>query len=78
MLWSAFTNKKLSGWQKYSIIAAFTSASSVYQDHIQGTSVVKHPRFSDRLTGIFNKNRPQPKFDFIWNVRKLPYLLSGL
>ena len=56
---------------KYNIIAGFRSAISAYYDPIQGIPLGKHPRVSDLLTGIFNKNHPQSKFNFIWDVKKV-------
>ena len=50
---------------KWNTIVRFRLAISVYYDPIQGIPVRKHPRVSDPLTGIFNKNPPQPKFNFI-------------
>ena len=65
---------------KYNTIAGFRSAISAYHDSIQSISVGKHPRVSDLLTGIFNKNPPQPKLNFIWDAKKLFtfYLIKGL
>ena len=37
----------------------------------------KHPRVSDLLTDIFNKNPPQPKFNFIWDVKRVLNFLSS-
>ena len=62
---------------KCNTIAGFRSAISAYHDPIQGISVGKHPRVSDLLTGIINKNPPQPKFNFIWNVKKVINFLSS-
>ena len=62
---------------KYNTIAGFGSAISVYHDPIQGIPVGKHPKVSDLLTGIFNKNPPQPKFNFIWHVKKVLNFLSS-
>ena len=60
---------------KYNTIAGFKSAISAYHDPIQGIPVGKHARVSDILTGIFNKNFPQPKF--IWDVKKVLNFLSS-
>ena len=54
---------------KYNTVAGFRSAISAYHNPIQGIPVGKHPRISDLLTGIFNKNTPQPKFNFIWDIK---------
>ena len=37
----------------------------------------KHPKVSDLLTGIFDKNPPQPKFNYIWDVKKVLNFLSS-
>ena len=62
---------------KYNTIAGFRSAISVSRDLIRGISVRKHPRVSDLLTSIFNKNSPQPKFNFMWDVKKAINFLSS-
>ena len=58
----------------------YKSAISAYQNPIEGISVGKHPQVFDLLTGIFNKNSPQPKFSFMWMQKGLLnfYLLKGL
>ena len=37
----------------------------------------KYPRVSDLLTDIFNKNSPQPKFSFMWDVKRVTKFLSS-
>ena len=44
---------------------------------IEGISMGKYPRVSDLLTGIFNKNSPQPKFSFMWDVKRVTKFLSS-
>ena len=62
---------------KCNTIAGFKSAISAYYALIQCVSVRKHSRVSDLLTGIFNKNLPQPNFVFICDVKKVIDFLSS-
>ena len=55
----------------------YKSAISAYQNPIEGISMGKYPRVSDLLTGIFNKNSPQPKFSFMWDVKRVTKFLSS-
>ena len=62
---------------KYNTIAGFRSAISAFHDPVDGVSVGKNQRVSVLLTGVFNENPPQPKFTFIWDVRKVIEYLGG-
>ena len=53
------------------------SAISAYHDPIQGVSVGQNDRASACLSGIFNNRPKQPKYNFIWDVKKvLDFLLT--
>ena len=56
---------------EYNTIAGYRSAISVYHDTIEGFVVGQHPRVSALLSGIFNNRPPQPKYNFIWDVKKV-------
>ena len=56
---------------EHSTIAGFRSAISAYHDHINGIPIEKESRISDLLAGVYNIRPPQPRYAFIWDVKKV-------
>ena len=56
---------------EHSTIAGFRSAISAYHDHINGIPIEKESRISDLLAGVYNIRPPQPRYTFIWDVKKV-------
>ena len=44
------------------------SAISVYQVHIEGNRVGKHPLLCSLMSGVFNGRPPKPRYLFVWDV----------
>ena len=63
---------------QFNTIARFSSAIAAYHDPIGGITVGSNPRVSAFLSVIFNSRPPQPKYTFIWNVKRLIEFLTTL
>ena len=56
------------GYQ-YRSINNYRSAISAYHPLIDGVSVGKRPKICALMHGVFNKNPPQPRYSFTWDVQ---------
>ena len=60
---------------QYRYIGVHRSAISCYHDPVvfQGglTTVGKHPRVSELMSGISNKRPPKPRYSFTWDVERV-------
>ena len=56
---------------EYSTINSYRSAISAYYNLVEGKPVGQHISVCNLMTGVFNKNRPRPKYTFIWDVEKV-------
>ena len=63
---------------KHSAIAGFRSAFSAYYDISNGTRVGNESRLSALLTGVCNIRPPQPRYTFVWDVKKVIDFLGTL
>ena len=63
---------------EHSTIAGFRSAISAYYDPINGIPIAKEPRISALLAGVYNIRPPQPRYTFIWDVKKVIDFLATL
>ena len=63
---------------QFNTIAGFRSAISAYHDPIGRITVGSNSRVSALLSGIFNKRPPQPKYTFIWDVKRVIEFLTTL
>ena len=63
---------------EHSTLAGYRSAISAYHEPINGVSVGKHPQVSALLAGVYNRRFPQPKYNFIWDVKMVIDYLNSL
>ena len=63
---------------EHSTIAGFRSAISAYHDSINGIPIGKEPRISVLLAGVYNIRPRQPRYTFIWDVKKVIDFLATL
>ena len=63
---------------QFNTIVGFRSAISAYHEPIGGITVGSNPRVSALLSGIFNSRSPQPKYTFIWGVKRVIEFLTTL
>ena len=63
---------------QYNAIAGFRSAVSAYHDPIEGITIGLNPRVSALLPVIYKSTTPQPKYTFIWNVKRVIEFLTPL
>ena len=63
---------------QFSTIAGFRSAFSAYHGPTRGITVGSNPRVPAHLSGIFNSRPPQPKYTFIWDVKRVIEFLKTL
>ena len=63
---------------QYSTIAGYRSAISANHDPIDNEPDAKHHRVSALLAGIHNERFPQPKNNFIWNVKVVEKFLASI
>ena len=59
-------------------IAGFRSAISAYHGSINGIPIGKESRISALLASIYNIGPPQPRYTFIWDVKKVIDFLATL
>ena len=52
-------------------IAGFRSTISAYHDPINGVAVAKKSRVTALLACVYNIRPPQPRYTFIWDVKKV-------
>ena len=52
-------------------ISGFRSGISAYCDPINGIPIWKESRLAALLVGFYNIRPPQPRYTFIWNVKKV-------
>ena len=45
---------------------------------MNNTPVGQHPRICQLMTGIFNKNPPKPRYNFVWDVEQVLVYLNKL
>ena len=62
----------------YRTINCHRSALPAYHDASDRFPVGQHPRVTALMTGIFNKRPPQPRYAFIWDVKKVLMYLRKL
>ena len=62
----------------HSTIAGFRSLISAYHDPINGVPVAAESRATALLTGTYNVRSPQPRYTFIWHVKKVINFLVTL
>ena len=63
---------------QFNTIAGFRSTISAYHDPTGGIKVGSNPRVSALLSGIFNSRPLQPKYTFIWDVKRVIEFLTTL
>ena len=63
---------------EHSTIAGFRSAISAFHDPINGIPVGKESRISALLAGVYNIRTSQPRYSFIWDVKKVIDYLATL
>ena len=63
---------------EHSTIAGFRSALSAFHDPINGIQVGKELRISALLAGVYNIRTSQPRYTFIWDVKKVIDYLTTL
>ena len=63
---------------EHSTIAGFRPVISVYHDPINGIPIGKESRISALLAGVYNIRPPQPRYPFIWDVKKVIDFLATL
>ena len=73
-----FLTKCFNMGYEHSTIAGFRSAISAYHDPINGIPIGKELRISALLAGVYNIRPPQPRYTFIWDVKKVIDFLTTL